>query len=390
MTLSKKGSFEKFGFNDIISTNQMTLVYSGDLEYRDGNVMIPLMTPFDYVSSYNLIISIMRKSGSKEQGHYFDIVRDTENKTAYSVTDNDFIDFYNTDIKGVAAAHADIELIVCGCRVPTLTEVTDITHESATINWTGASDSYYDIFIRTEADIAADTAVIFTTMGNSYTFEDLLPSTDYVYTIRRNCDAPLEVNSEWIDGRFTTHCQMPTDVAVRDITFHSANITWTAGTESAWELTYGENGFNHEAGEIVAVGVNDYTIEGLEPETLYDVYVRTICNDEYNSIWSEVVTFETLEEEPDEPEGIDGVKGDYQFTIYPNPTTGTTTITLTGVEGEVTINVVDMNGRTLITESVTCGSECEKRIDVEKLAQGTYFVRVLGDNVNSVRKLIVR
>ena len=132
--------------------------------------------------------------------------------------------------------------------------------------------------------------------------------------------------------------------------------------------------------------VANYTITGLAAETAYDVYVRAMCAEDFYSVWSEVVRFTTLESQ----EGIDGVNGNFQFTIYPNPTSNATTISLNGVEGKVEISVVDMNGRIITSEAIECGVDCEKRLDVAGLAQGTYFVRVLGDNINSVRKLIVR
>ena len=77
-------------------------------------------------------------------------------------------------------------------------------------------------------------------------------------------------------------------------------------------------------------------------------------------------------------------------TIYPNPTSGATTVSVSGVNGKVKIEVVDMNGRTVASETLECSSECVKTMDVNNLAQGAYFVRITGDNTNMVKKLIVR
>ena len=49
-----------------------------------------------------------------------------------------------------------------------------------------------------------------------------------------------------------------------------------------------------------------------------------------------------------------------------------------------------MNGRTVTAETLECSADCEKTMEVDKLAQGTYFVRITADNTNMVRKLIVR
>jgi hypothetical protein len=60
------------------------------------------------------------------------------------------------------------------------------------------------------------------------------------------------------------------------------------------------------------------------------------------------------------------------------------------VSGEVRISVVDMSGRTVRTETLECSGDCQKTMEVEGLAQGTYFVRITADAVNLVRKLVVR
>ena len=76
--------------------------------------------------------------------------------------------------------------------------------------------------------------------------------------------------------------------------------------------------------------------------------------------------------------------------IYPNPTSGSTTVSVSGISGKVRIVVVDMNGREVVSETLDCTGDCAKTMNVENLAQGAYFVRITGENANMVRKLIVR
>ena len=54
------------------------------------------------------------------------------------------------------------------------------------------------------------------------------------------------------------------------------------------------------------------------------------------------------------------------------------------------ITVVDIKGRTVASELLECSADCTKTMDVEHLAQGTYFVRVTSENISLVKKLIVR
>ncbi|MBR6330589.1 MAG: T9SS type A sorting domain-containing protein, partial [Bacteroidales bacterium] len=78
------------------------------------------------------------------------------------------------------------------------------------------------------------------------------------------------------------------------------------------------------------------------------------------------------------------------LSIYPNPTTSATTIALSGVNGEVTITIVDMNGRVVMSDSMSCEGDCTKTMEVSGLAQGAYFVRISGESTNMVKKLVVK
>ena len=82
--------------------------------------------------------------------------------------------------------------------------------------------------------------------------------------------------------------------------------------------------------------------------------------------------------------GIDDV-ANAAISLYPNP--ASSTVTLKGIEGKATVTVVDMNGRKAGEWTVSDG---QLTIDVTEMAQGAYFVRIVGEQVNAIRKLIVR
>ena len=76
--------------------------------------------------------------------------------------------------------------------------------------------------------------------------------------------------------------------------------------------------------------------------------------------------------------------------LYPNPAVGATTISLSGISGIVNISIVDMNGRTIRTETLECQGGCTKSLTFGNLAQGAYFVRITSPGFSTVKKLIVR
>jgi hypothetical protein len=104
-----------------------------------------------------------------------------------------------------------------------------------------------------------------------------------------------------------------------------------------------------------------------------------VCGEGVTSAWSSVVDFTTAD-----GEGIDDVNS-AAISLYPNP--ASSTVTLMGIEGAATVTVVDMNGRETGKWTVVDGT---LTIDVTEMTQGAYFVRIVGEQVNAIRKLIVR
>ncbi len=92
-------------------------------------------------------------------------------------------------------------------------------------------------------------------------------------------------------------CMAPTDPFADHITYESAELNWTPGNfGSHWEILYGPQGFNpaNEGTLIENVTQKPYLLTGLNPETGYAFYVRTVCEDE-KSEWAGPAGFTTLE-----------------------------------------------------------------------------------------------
>ena len=200
------------------------------------------------------------------------------------------------------------------------------------------------------------------------------------------CDQ--NTNSTWSTvATFTTgarpseDCNPVTNLTVSDITDTTATVTWTPapGTDSWHVVVTDQNGT-----DIIDAAhcTTTLMLSNLTPRTAYIVKVRTACDDGNYSAFV-TTNFNTT------GQGIDNA-GNVACTIYPNPTSGSTTISVNGVNGKVKIDVVDMNGRVVATETLECNTDCAKTMDVDRLAQGAYFVRITGDTVNMVKKLIVR
>ena len=92
-------------------------------------------------------------------------------------------------------------------------------------------------------------------------------------------------------------CPRPTDLAATNVVYNGATLTWTPGTaeQDLWEVVYAAGSFDPEAIDMIPVQANEptLTITGLEENTAYSAYARSICTAEDHSRWSKVCTFET-------------------------------------------------------------------------------------------------
>ena len=89
----------------------------------------------------------------------------------------------------------------------------------------------------------------------------------------------------------------PTNLAVSNVGPNEATLTWTPGDseQDAWQVVYGTGNFDpNTTTPINVTGNPTYTITGLDENTTYAAYVRSIC-DSSVSLWSDPVTFTTLD-----------------------------------------------------------------------------------------------
>ena len=84
-------------------------------------------------------------------------------------------------------------------------------------------------------------------------------------------------------------CHKPTALTtVYDTNNFSVQLAWTNNEEGAstWEVEYGPSGFVHGSGAVITASSNPVTIGDLQPNQIYDFYVRNICGADDLSGWS--------------------------------------------------------------------------------------------------------
>ena len=80
-------------------------------------------------------------------------------------------------------------------------------------------------------------------------------------------------------------CIDPTAVVAVASSTTSADVSWTAGGATAWQIEYGATGFTPGSGTVVNALTNPYTVNGLTSGATYDFYVRDSCGVGDVSAW---------------------------------------------------------------------------------------------------------
>lgn len=267
------------------------------------------------------------------------------------------------------------------CLIPTNLRMVEATDHTATLDWNPAFfENRWEIHIFNN------------TMDESFEVNahpaqvvGLTQGMNYKASVRAICSS--EKIGEWSDTiQFNNTCDAVTNVKAQ-VHNNTALITWTPGANNTnlWEVEYGEMGFPAGQGHLVTSEEAQLQLNNLAEEETYDLYVRAICGEDHTGSWSNVCRFTTFK-----VNGIDGVEANVNFTIYPNPTASAAQITVMGINGNVSLEVVDMNGRIVENTLMECDGNCVKTVNVEGLAQGAYFVRISGEGFNSIKKLIVK
>lgn len=89
-------------------------------------------------------------------------------------------------------------------------------------------------------------------------------------------------------------CAIPVDLSVSNITRNSATLSWTTGGGANFNIEYGVTGFARGSGTLITNTNSPHILNGLQPNTEYDFYVKKICSTTLESSWSSVKKFKTL------------------------------------------------------------------------------------------------
>ena len=228
------------------------------------------------------------------------------------------------------------------------------------------------------------TQIAGTGTGNTFTanLTGLTANTGYTYrafiTFNGNTVYGSEMTFTTLDNE-TQPCVAPTNLDITNITPYSATMTWTAGgSETTWKVGYKLS--TASQWQEATVQQTTYEIEGLTPESTYDVRVKAVCATDNESDFTNT-TFTTA------GVGIDNITLANSISLMPNPADN-------HIELRVNSNVevkeaVVFNAFGQMIQTVELNDN-HARIDLSDMAAGMYFVRVNGEGVMATKKFIKR
>ncbi len=275
-------------------------------------------------------------------------------------------------IDSVAIERIFHEPVPAPCRAVDIIDVSETELGDIAVEWTarGEEQAWQVHLFSPIIDSLIDCDTTYFILGN------LEAATAYSVSVRPLCDDESVLWSDTID--FTTgSCPTVSDVTATATSAHTATATWTATTEGPWRVEYGPTGFSQGEGASITVSQPMVTLDSLESNTSYDLYVATLCGDRYHSIWSHVATFTTYND------GV-GTVTKNSFSITPNP--ANSSISVVGAEGPCDVILRDVSGRVvLVRHGVTEG----QAIPVDCLPQGAYYASITSEKATYKMKLIV-
>ncbi|NTW31488.1 MAG: T9SS type A sorting domain-containing protein [Bacteroidetes bacterium] len=251
-----------------------------------------------------------------------------------------------------------------------------------TIDWsgiTGITGYQYEF----STDINFSNPSLYTTNTTSQAnLTNLSYGTEYYWQVRA---FHLSDTSSWsVPWSFTTLYQItgapvlvsPTDNTM-DIPLTGTSLVWfTVSGATLYEYQYADNSSFTNHVTNTTTGLNSFT-GNLLPNTTYYWKVRA-GNGSGFSPWSAIWTFTT-----EIGTGINDYSENEKYSVFPNPTNGTFTLTIPATTKQ--INILNAFGQLVDTLS----PEGKTTVNLNMGAYGIYFVQVIGEKGMIMKKVIV-
>ncbi len=183
------------------------------------------------------------------------------------------------------------------CNIPRDFAIRAINPTHATVQWFGdnSTEGYttYEVFYRVKGQSRWYSHF---TQANLQALTDLQPGTTYEVRLMAHCENNFHSDTSDIRSFTTlkiTECKVPDQVKINHIASSSAHLSWKPVDQAiSYRVKWRQVGSS--AWEVTNSSLNTLTIVNLEPETYYEISVRSKCDAESYSNYSSAQRFRTL------------------------------------------------------------------------------------------------
>ena len=274
-------------------SGEWTTVYTGtDLAANVDQMEITFETPFTYSGEKNLLFELQVTgttgayasatfSAKGGYDYYYSVYKYTTSGTSDAIASGTRKNVLPKTLFTYEDAGS------ASCAKPTLTPG-DVTAKTAAFSWTAGGEETSWQYVCLPASEKVNWEGVPTTTNTSATVENLVANTAYKFYLRAYCGA--EDQSGDVSASFTTlkSCYEPTNLAISDLTSTGATISWAASGkgETQYQYTYAVWGGEANWESATTTEATSATLTGLNPQTAYQVWVRSHCaeNDESAAI----------------------------------------------------------------------------------------------------------
>ena len=180
----------------------------------------------------------------------------------------------------------------------------------------------------------------------------------------------------------------------------NSGINWNSISGSLqYEIEYWSNNYNHKTRQI---SNNQVNLTNLLPGTKYYYHVRTIyltasviASGRIISDWSGIQSLVTLfdiksltSESSKSIASLDGRTDNFNFNVYPNPSTGIVNITLPASDSKMELSVYNLANQMIFSKTLNSSAN-QLQIDLSSYAKGLYLVNLRNSVSNKFVKFII-
>lgn len=239
------------------------------------------------------------------------------------------------------------------CPTPNNLFATDFTGTTATFGWveSGNATQWEVIVLPAGSPAPTSTSTGTLTTTNPYTITGLVPGIVYTAYVRAVCDINNQT-SNWSNPVTTvtsnTGCTPPNNLTVTSITNSGATLNWAINPNATqWEVLVlpANGGLPTPNWSGTVVSTNSFQANGLNANTAYNFFIRSICNQNVGP-WSNGTNFTTTQNpvvspacgelfiDTGGPNGNYSINSDNTYIICPTTPGEVVTVTFTSFDVE--------------------------------------------------------